>query len=107
VSAEVQSQAVDFVYLERFVGGDRAVVLEVLALFCEQAESWQSALQPDNPEWRNVVHTIKGASRGIGARALGDVCETAEFGSVDELPAVRAGLSEAVDAVTAYRAAAS
>ncbi|WP_374470239.1 Hpt domain-containing protein [Phenylobacterium sp.] len=105
MTAEEQAQAVDFAYLEGFVGGDAGIVLEVLALFCQQAESWQAALTPENPDWRAVAHTIKGAARGVGARALGDVCERAEFGSPDELPAVRAALAEAMSEIAAYRVA--
>ena len=94
--------AVDFGYLEGFLGGDRAVVREVLALFRNQARGWSEALSEANPEWRAVAHTIKGAARGIGANALGDACQTAEFGAPEDLPAVRAALAEAVAEIAAY-----
>ena len=97
-------RAVDFSYLEGFLGGDRAVVLEVLALFRGQAPGWSEALSESNPEWRAVAHTIKGAARGIGANALGDACQTAEFGAPEDLPAVRAALAEAVAEIAAYEA---
>ena len=96
--------AVDFSYLEGFLGGDRAVVLEVLALFRRQAEGWVGGLDESNPEWRAVAHTIKGAARGIGANALGDACHAAEFGTPEDLPAARAALAEAVTEIAAYEA---
>ncbi|HEY8617304.1 Hpt domain-containing protein [Phenylobacterium sp.] len=104
MTVESQAQVVDFAYLEGFAAGDRQVVGEVLALFCQQAEAWAAGLNDSNPDWRALVHTIKGAARGIGARALGDVCETAEFGAPDDLPPVRAALAAAVQEIEAYRA---
>ena len=102
--AEKSVRAVDFSYLEGFLGGDGAVVLEVLALFRQQAEGWDGGLNESNPDWRAVAHTIKGAARGIGANALGDACQTAEFGEPSDLPAVRAALAEAVAEIAAYEA---
>jgi hypothetical protein len=95
---------VDFGYLEGFLGGDVSIALEVLALFRQQAPVWAKGLDAGNPDWRAVVHTIKGAARGIGANALGDVCQTAEFGAVEDLPAVRVALDAAVAAITGYQA---
>jgi HPt (histidine-containing phosphotransfer) domain-containing protein len=95
---------VDFSYLEGFLGGDRAVVLEVLTLFRRQAPDWTEALSESNPEWRAAAHTVKGAARGIGANILGDACHTAEFGAPEDLPAVRAALAEAVAEIAAYEA---
>jgi hypothetical protein len=97
--------SVDFAYLEDFLGGDRAIALEVLGLFRQQAAAWTEGLAPANPDWRAVVHTIKGAGRGIGARALGEACETAEFGEASDLPAVRAALDAALAEIAAYEAA--
>ena len=97
--------AVDFSYLEGFLGGDRAVVLEVLTLFRQQADGWAAGLSESNPDWRAVAHTIKGAARGIGANALGDACHAAEFGAPEELPAARAALAEAVAEIAAFTAA--
>src|SRR5437588_8814094 len=76
--AESAAGAVDFGYLEGFMAGDRKVVGEVLTVFLEQARLWEPKLSPDAADWRDVVHTIKGAGRGIGANALGDVCAQAE-----------------------------
>lgn len=97
-------RSVDFGYLETFLAGDRAVVREVLTLFCDQAKIWRAGLVETNPDWRAVTHTIKGASRGVGAQALGDACQTAEFGQPSDLPTVCAALDAAVEEIAAYLA---
>jgi len=96
---------VDFSYLEGFVGGEVSIVLEVLAVFREQAPKWAAGLDAENPEWRAVAHTVKGAARGIGANALGDVCQTAEFGAPEDLPPVHAALQAVLQDISAYEAA--
>jgi hypothetical protein len=99
--------SVDFAYLEDFLGGDRAIALEVLGLFRQQEAAWAQGLVAANPDWRAVVHTIKGAARGIGARALGEACETAEFGEASDLSAVRAALDAALMEIATYEAEAA
>ena len=94
--------AVDFAYLEGFAGGDQKVVDEVLALFREQAELWTVLLDPAAEGWRDAVHTIKGAGRGIGAVALGDTCEAAEKGGPHLLGEVRHALDLALADIAAY-----
>jgi hypothetical protein len=101
---EKSVRSVDFSYLEGFVGGDPSITLEVLALFRRQAEAWEPGLVGANPEWRPLVHTIKGAARGIGANVLGDACHAAEFGGPENLAAVRAELVAAVAEIAAYQA---
>ena len=96
--------SVDFSYLEGFVGGSVPIALEVVALFRQQAPIWSAGLDTDNPDWRAVVHTIKGAARGIGANALGDACQTAEFGAPEDLPPVRTALDVVVADILAYEA---
>ena len=95
---------VDFDYLETFAAGDMRVVAEVLELFLEQALIWQAGLAQPGDGWRDVVHTIKGASRGVGAVALGDICERAEREGPGSLSGVRAGIDAAVAAVEGYLA---
>ena len=102
--SESGAEPVDFGYLERFAAGDRAVVIEVLALFAEQAALWAPRLTPEDAGWRDVVHTIKGAGRGIGANPLGDICARAESEGSDLLPQVRSALDETVAAIEAYQA---
>jgi len=96
--------AVDFGYLESFAAGDRQVISEVLALFRQQAEGWARSLDAADPGWRDVVHTIKGAARGVGANPLGDACAAAEAEGPAGLPAVCAALEAAVADIAAYQA---
>lgn len=72
--------AVDFDYLKDYTAGDLALMEEVLGIFEEQASLWLRLLDPagDNGAWRDGAHTMKGASAGIGARALASVCGEAE-----------------------------
>ena len=93
---------VDFGYLEDFAAGDRQVIGEVLNIFLQQAEIWVGSLDPAKVGWGDVVHTIKGAARGVGANALGDACARAEADGPVGLPAVRVGLAAAVADIEAY-----
>jgi HPt (histidine-containing phosphotransfer) domain-containing protein len=95
---------VDFAYLEDFAAGDKTVVREVLTLFRQQAEAWAQGLDSADPGWRDVVHTIKGAARGVGANALGDICARAEAEGPTGLTAVKAALDSAVADIAAYQA---
>jgi HPt (histidine-containing phosphotransfer) domain-containing protein len=95
---------VDFAYLEGFMAGDESIVNEVLDLFRQQAEAWPVKLDPGDPGWRDVVHTIKGSARGIGANALGDLCAAAEAQGPSGLPALKAGLDAALTDIAAYQA---
>ncbi len=94
--------AVDFAYLEGFAAGDGAVIDEVLALFREQSTIWGAMLRPDHEGWRDAVHTIKGAARGVGAFALGDACEACEAAGPHGLDAVRDALDAALHDIAAY-----
>jgi HPt (histidine-containing phosphotransfer) domain-containing protein len=97
--------AVDFAYLEGFAAGDRKLIAEVLALFIGQAEVWAPRLTADDAGWRDVVHTIKGSGRGVGATALGEACARAEAAGPEGLVAVREALAAAVFEMRAYLAA--
>ncbi len=94
--------AVDFVYLEGFAAGDGEVIDEVLALFREQSAIWGAMLRPDHDGWRDAVHTIKGAARGVGAFRLGDACEACEAAGAAGLDAVRDALDAALQDIAAY-----
>lgn len=98
------SGVVDFGYLETFAAGDRQVISEVLTLFGQQAEAWEGSLDASDPNWRDVVHTIKGAARGVGANQLGDICAKAEAEGEGALGAVRAALQAAINDISAYQA---
>lgn len=92
----------DFSYLENLTGNDDAVVRDILRIFLEQAAEWRAKLSAPDKGWRDVIHTIKGASRGIGANALGDVCERAEHGDPAGIADVLGSLDAVVGEVRAY-----
>lgn len=71
---------IDFAHLEKYVSGDDALREEILGIFSEQVRlllDQFDVFQPDE-DWKNAAHTLKGASRGVGAWALGQICEDAE-----------------------------
>ena len=94
--------AVDFAYLEDFAAGETEVVDEVLALFQQQAQLWGVMLDEDHEGWRDAVHTLKGAARGVGAVNLGDVCERTEARGPAGLGDVRHALALALADIAAY-----
>jgi HPt (histidine-containing phosphotransfer) domain-containing protein len=93
---------VDFKYLEDFTRGDASVVREVLQLFLGQAAIWTNGLSADQADWRDTIHTIKGAARGIGAVALGDICAQAEAEGALRLNDVLAELDMTTTAIGTY-----
>lgn len=94
--------AIDFDYLESFAAGDMQVVTEVLALFQEQAQGWRPRLVSPDDGFRDLVHTIKGASRGIGANALGDLADRAERGDASMAGEVLSALDAALADIEGY-----
>jgi hypothetical protein len=98
---------VNFAYLEGFLGGDKAIAAEVLQLFRNQSDEWNAGLVEANAHWREVVHAIKGAARGVGANALGDACQAAEFGVAEDLPRVLSELAAAMAEIDGYLAKAA
>lgn len=88
----------DRAHFNHMTGGDRALQVEILALFRVQAETWSGvAALP----WREAAHTLKGSARGIGLFALADACEVAEQASDGELEAALAGVRMALIAALA------
>jgi HPt (histidine-containing phosphotransfer) domain-containing protein len=75
--------AVDFAHLEAYAAHDGDVIDEVLTIFREQTTIWIRLLDPtgDAAVWRDGAHTLKGASLGVGAFALAQVCAEAEQGA--------------------------
>lgn len=104
MTAKSPENTVDFAYLESFTAGDRVVISEVLALFRAQAALWIGNLDSGNPDWLDVVHTIKGAARGIGANGLGVLCARAEAEGAGALPEVKAGLAAVIADIETYQA---
>ena len=93
---------VDFAYLEGFAAGDDELIDEVLAIFREQSEIWGAMLTAGHEGWRDGVHTLKGAGRGIGAFQLGDACEACEAVGAGALSQVRDALDAALADIAAY-----
>lgn len=74
------SAPIDLDHLDQYICGDARLLDEVLSIFEEQALSWVSKLVPslDDEQWKHAAHSLKGASRGVGAWAVGDLAEEAE-----------------------------
>ena len=75
--------AIDLEHLARYTGGEKALNSEVLQLFDGQVSAMVAELHTvlaarDAKRWREVAHTIKGAARGVGAFAMGDLAASAE-----------------------------
>ncbi|HYG25458.1 MAG TPA: Hpt domain-containing protein [Caulobacteraceae bacterium] len=94
--------AVDFSVLHSYSAGDEGFVREVLTLFRSEALEWAPRLVPEASDWRATVHTIKGTSRTIGARTLGDLCERAEREGLGLLPSVRGSLEAVLAEIDGY-----
>lgn len=71
---------IDLVHLEKYVVGDDALREEILTIFDNQAAMLSAQLEDaqNDDSWSHTAHALKGASRGIGAWVLGDLCEHAE-----------------------------
>ena len=99
--------AVDFAVLEAMTGGMDDITEEVLGLFVQQAALWGPLLNASSEGWRDAVHTIRGASAGIGAGDLATICREVEHGEQMAAPAglerVRTALDAALADIAAYR----
>ncbi len=71
---------IDFDHLEKYVAGDSALRDEILEIFAGQVDLHlqQFDVFQSDEAWKNTAHTLKGASRGVGAWSLGQLCEDAE-----------------------------
>ncbi|MEE9330250.1 MAG: Hpt domain-containing protein [Parvularculaceae bacterium] len=71
---------IDLNHLDRYVAGDRILRDEILGIFEEQADMWIKMLNPNQEDaaWKDAAHALKGASRGVGAWEVGDLCQQAE-----------------------------
>lgn len=98
---------IDLVHLSRQTLGDRALEMELLALFERQAAQAIDRLQQPNGNgerrWRHdLAHTLKGSARAVGAgrvAAAAQAYEEALFSSTSEtdVAAVLGELAKAVD----------
>ena len=71
---------IDTTHLDKYVMGDAVLRNEILLIFNDQAITlYQRFLTAQSDEdWMDAAHALKGSARGIGAWALGDLCEAAE-----------------------------
>ena len=71
---------IDLEHLDRYVAGDLTLRDEILGIFEEQADMWTRMLDPNAADaaWKDAAHALKGASRGVGAWDVGDICAEAE-----------------------------
>lgn len=85
-------------HLARYTGGDEELRDELLTLMRIQAETCLEAMAQatDSESWRAATHTLKGSARGVGAFALGEVCEAAEEAVPSAWPAVVHHIRETV-----------
>jgi HPt (histidine-containing phosphotransfer) domain-containing protein len=89
------ADAVDLAHLDRYTGGDRALNEEVLRLFDSQCDDMLSDLESaatagDGRGWHMAAHTLKGASRGVGALTLAQAAADAEHVDPADSPALSA-----------------
>lgn len=101
----------DRAHFDHMTGADRALQLEIVALFRAQASNWEAVFSTAGAEWRTAAHTLKGSARGIGLAALALACEAAEAGpddaSGEALAHLRAELARALAALEQFAAAAA
>lgn len=77
------STPIDMAHLSRYTGADPALDAEVLQLFAGQAGDLSRQLETaveagDRQAWQHITHSLKGASRGVGAFALAQIVADAE-----------------------------
>jgi HPt (histidine-containing phosphotransfer) domain-containing protein len=99
---------VDLDHLARYTGGDPAVDREILTLFVRQSVAMLAQLPGvrDAKTWHHLVHSLKGAARGIGAFALAELAAEAEpldpVAQQAEAAAILPRLKARTDAVQAF-----
>ena len=92
--------AIDLAHLARYTGGDANLNAEILRLFDGQTATLVASLRAildarDTKSWKEVIHSIKGAARGVGAFALADAAARCE--QIDLTDSAAAG--QAIDLV--------
>jgi HPt (histidine-containing phosphotransfer) domain-containing protein len=78
---------IDIEHLKRMTLGDSGLEREVLAMFAGQAARLVEVLAALPPEAAELVHTLKGSARAIGAFHVADAAETLETAMRDGEPA--------------------
>lgn len=104
---------VDLDHLRRYTLGDRALEMEVLQLFADQAPVTLADLRAsrDDSSWRNAAHSLKGSARAVGAWRVAQYAQAAECLGADAptrqraLEAVEGAVAEAAAYISALRTA--
>ncbi|WP_127143297.1 Hpt domain-containing protein [Pelagibacterium montanilacus] len=101
------TRPIDLVHLARQTFGDRMLECEVLRLFEQQVRLYFDRVRTttDREELAIGLHTLKGASAGVGAVVLADLAGSAEIefretGGLEE--ETLADMAMAVEEVCAY-----
>ncbi len=93
------------------VGGDRALLLELAAIFLDEAPKWardiREAVEAGDPDrLRRAAHTLKGATGTVGAPTLFQPAKTLEdIGRNGDLAPAKAALAVLEDELAAVMAA--
>ncbi|WP_269581095.1 Hpt domain-containing protein [Roseibium sp. Sym1] len=95
---------IDLVQLATNTLGNRDLEVQVLHLFKSQSSSTLDRLmsESDTSVRLDLVHTLKGSARAIGAERVAVVCESLEQMMTAHPDAETGGLTAAVDEVNAY-----
>ena len=90
-------------HLALYSGGDPALEAELFVLLGAQIADCTARMDQarTDDDWRAAAHTLKGAARGVGAKALGEACAAAETAPLDAaaLEAVKAEADRAIAAM--------
>lgn len=75
----------DLEHLAHYTGGEPVLEAELFALFSTQVENCVGQMEAASADeiWLTAAHTLKGASRGVGAMNLADACAQAEESPLD------------------------
>ncbi|MCK7614903.1 Hpt domain-containing protein [Roseibium sediminicola] len=95
---------IDLVQLATNTLGNRDLEVQVLHLFKSQSAGTLERLarESDATVRRDLVHTLKGSARAIGAEKVALVCETLEGEMQTDADAPTDGLASVVNEVNAY-----
>jgi len=71
---------IDLENLSHYTGNDPVLTRDVLQIYCDQADIWRAMLAKAATlqAWRDAAHTVKGASRGVGATEVAVLADEAE-----------------------------
>jgi len=71
---------IDLEHLSHHTASDPALTRDVLQIYCDQTDIWRRSLADaaDLQAWKDVAHTLKGASRGVGAGEVAVLADEAE-----------------------------